>query len=761
MADHSSDDDEESDSEAVNQQFSSRSSASSHSRQSTRSAAASSSRGSSAASSNRQSVSVASSRSASTRSAATSSRSSRSRSSSSRSNASSKSPQSSTASRSGALSFDIEDATAGVASIDLEENIDKESNASSERNDDEDEEDDSVSSGPPTSASNSREGSRSPFTEAESHQSRSELSNNNNMMMMNGHSSHASSQQNHQHQNGDGPIEIKPPPPPTAAAAQEEEGKRIPASDDVVIGSTIEIMPTILLSTKFIKIKLIDPNSKDDATAEPIIVTMAMDIPTSQEPSWSNKSGTSVGIAQTVQMSFIESDDDDDDDDQGRPTMHHNNKRVEIWHNESDKERIQKETDKVLSEILEELSPDDVIERKHDRSNSIQMKEQPQQTQQQNFAEEHKSNGGPPLRRKSSGGLQSVAPSVESLPTPEKGIEPFTIPSLITSTATKSDPTQKVGLAFRKSGGANTVIIEKIAPGSPFEGSDLRSGHEILCINGHRVHSARRAAEVVRESRDSLTLVVSNAIRPPGTMYTMVSIADHRHLDVSSLGKKNNYIAGMYFKMKNGLVQLLKIDENSPVVATSMKVGDFILSVNGKVAGSIFKVVDAFVDSAKEEFIPVLYFNMRNLRASLVDTNIGDRWKKEWSDYYDECTILSPGSPGTTPLILRFKEDGMCELVDPLQKTNGNKTAVVSPDNPLIPVVKAINYGIICLLSAIREGVNIASSKKTSDSPHRSRSEQVRQRGSDKLSEMLDSGLLNEDDYKAIKSKLAASKLVE
>ena len=92
--------------------------------------------------------------------------------------------------------------------------------------------------------------------------------------------------------------------------------------------------------------------------------------------------------------------------------------------------------------------------------------------------------------------------------------------------------------------------------------------------------------------------------------------------------------------------------------------------------------------------------------------------------------------------------------------------------DPLQPVVDAINHGIICLLSAIREGVNIASSSSSngreathdsdrSSSPPRRRSDEVKQRGNDKLSEIYDQGLLNEDDYRAIKSKLAASKLVE
>ena len=107
-------------------------------------------------------------------------------------------------------------------------------------------------------------------------------------------------------------------------------------------------------------------------------------------------------------------------------------------------------------------------------------------------------------------------------------------------------------------------------------------------------------------------------------------------------------------------------------------------------------------------------------------------------------------------MTLRFKDDGLCELVDPLQKTNGTH------DHPFQTVVEAINHGIICLMSAIREGVNGSSSsngKNGDRSPKRS--QQVKQRGNDKLAEILDSGLLSEDEFRAIRSKLVASNLVD
>ena len=81
-------------------------------------------------------------------------------------------------------------------------------------------------------------------------------------------------------------------------------------------------------------------------------------------------------------------------------------------------------------------------------------------------------------------------------PSELKDIDPFIIPSVVSATVTKSSPDQKVGLAFRKAN--STIVVEKILPGSVFDGSDVAAGQECLCINSHRIRSARRAAEIVR-----------------------------------------------------------------------------------------------------------------------------------------------------------------------------------------------------------------------------------------------------------------------
>jgi len=329
----------------------------------------------------------------------------------------------------------------------------------------------------------------------------------------------------------------------------------------------------------------------------------------------------------------------------------------------------------------------------------------------------------------------------QKLSKPEKGLEPFIIPTIISSTIVKRTPTEKIGLAFRKSTG--TVVVEKIAPGSAFDGTSLCPGYECLSINGHRLRSARRAAEIVGASGSKLTLLASHPPRPPGTMYTIISLKDYS----GSIISDEDHVLGMHFKMKQGLVKLMKVDVNSPITSTSMKSGDYVLAINGSVVGSISKAVQLISKSSDD--IIILYFNMRQLRVSLVDKVIGDSWKKVWSDGYDECTVVQPEKGSSNSLVLRFKQEGMCELRD---KNSENST-----NHPLNSVVETLNHGIRCVLSAIQEGVELETKnqKKDNEKSNDRSGGLIEELG--KLSEMYQEGLLSKNDFDAIKSKLLKS----
>jgi len=332
----------------------------------------------------------------------------------------------------------------------------------------------------------------------------------------------------------------------------------------------------------------------------------------------------------------------------------------------------------------------------------------------------------------------------ETTRAPVKGLEPFIIPSIVSCKVMKRTPSEKVGLSFRKTN--DTIVIDKITPGSAFAGTAMCPRYECLSINGHRLRSARRAAEIIRESKTSLTLVASNSPRPPGTMYTMISLkkysASKGHAasmmdlknpassglihSASMISLNNNTssrdsAAGMYFKKEHGLVKIRKIESDSPIESTSIRAGDFILAINGSVIGSMFTAVDVLSDS-RDDMVPILYFSMRKLRVSLVNKVTGDLWKKEWSSDCDECVVLQPQSGSSngssTPMTLRFKEDGSCQLLDPLrsfrEKSEENYVPIIPSDHPLNLVVETLNNGIMCVVSALREGVELATKRRSS-----------------------------------------------
>ena len=450
-----------------------------------------------------------------------------------------------------------------------------------------------------------------------------------------------------------------------------------------------------LTNRKLIKIRL-NPGEKSD---KPLMVTVAIDASTSQD--LGDMHDLSLGVGQKVQLQHTEND-------KGVKTLEISFQPSTI--NES----IPWEPPLVLhgdetgmadvDAIKEQEQPTDTTSHPLTtaRSNGATLNDDiaPEQLSKPTLPSRFAVNNNTVASEVVPKPSKPISPSVKS-------VEPFIIPSILTPTIEKLAPTEKVGIAFRKAD--DVVIIEKIVPGSLAEGAFLYPGYECLAINGHRLRSARRAAELVRESEKSLTFVVSNAPRPPGTMYTMISLKDH-----SESG--NDFAAGMHFKMKHGLVKLVNVDPNSPILATSMKVGDLILAIGGSAIESVPKAVEALSNVNDDVMVPILYFSLRQLRVSLVEKAIGDLCKKEWSNGYNECVVLQPGHNSLIPWTLRFKDDGMCTLIDSMRafrrNSAGNSTTSSVPP-ALHLVVENINHGIVSALSAIRAGVELVASKES------------------------------------------------
>jgi hypothetical protein len=451
-----------------------------------------------------------------------------------------------------------------------------------------------------------------------------------------------------------------------------------------------------LTNRKLIKIRL-NPGEK---SAKPLMVTVAIDASTSRD--LGDMHDLSLGVGQKVQLQHTEND-------KGVKTLEISFQPSTI------NETIPWEPPLVLYGEEAEMPDVDATKQKEQPSDTTSLR---LTTASSNEAALHddivpEQQSTPAVPSRFAVNTSTVAAEV-AVPKPAKHIspsvkslEPFVIPSILTPTIEKLAPTEKVGIAFRKAD--DVVIIEKIVPGSLAEGAYLSPGYECLAINGHRLRSARRAAELVRESEKSLTMVVSNAPRPPGTLYTMVSLKDQ-----SESGK--DFALGMHFKMRHGLVKLVHVDPNSPILATSMKVGDVILAISGSAIESVPKAVEALSNINDDCVVPILYFSLRQLRVSLVEKAIGDLCKKEWSNGYNECVILQPGHNSLIPWTLRFKDDGMCTLIDSMRafrRISAGTSTTSSVPPALHLVVENINHGIVSALSAIRAGVELVASKES------------------------------------------------
>jgi hypothetical protein len=319
--------------------------------------------------------------------------------------------------------------------------------------------------------------------------------------------------------------------------------------------------------------------------------------------------------------------------------------------------------------------------------------------------------------------VASIPQTQERLSVPEKGLEPFIIPSILSLKVIKHNPTDAVGISFTKTNG--TIVIDTITPASLFAGTDLLPGYQCLSINGHRIRSANRAAEIVRDSKTSLRLIASNTSHCPlGTMYTMISLKknsrsssmpDMKKTTPTATGHSMNDFstaneecaAGMYFKMKHGLVQLVKFDSDSPIKTTSMKVGDYILAINGIAVGSISRTVRA-LSKSNHDIVPILYFSMTRLRVSISDEVMDKNlWTKEWSSDYKTCVISQindlSDKTSSNPITIQFT-DNRCELLD----------NIVPSDHHLISVVETLNNSMSLAFSTIYEGVKLATKRRSS-----------------------------------------------
>eukprot|EP00569_Conticribra_weissflogii_P001501 CAMPEP_0171358010 /NCGR_PEP_ID=MMETSP0878-20121228/46533_1 /TAXON_ID=67004 /ORGANISM="Thalassiosira weissflogii, Strain CCMP1336" /LENGTH=1416 /DNA_ID=CAMNT_0011864067 /DNA_START=143 /DNA_END=4393 /DNA_ORIENTATION=+ len=329
---------------------------------------------------------------------------------------------------------------------------------------------------------------------------------------------------------------------------------------------------------------------------------------------------------------------------------------------------------------------------------------------------------------------------------------PFRLPTTTTITARKRSKDQLTGLILSLTGGneIGTVMVKDMTPTSIFSNTDLKSGHEILAINDHRVKCPQRAAKIMRGLVGEIKLFVSDGERPPGTKYIRVRRSTKfvrgqsksastglNGLDSLALVVKNEEEEsdiGIHFESVQGMVRIGNVDPHGIFSNSSVYVGDIVLSINGiptRNEDQARKLILGMDDlegsgvSNQSGLICMLIYSMVDLRVGLVDQFLPSSWKKNWNENFGEVTI--DGSFNDTkgredqdydgPLkeknfefTLNFRSDWVCQCIDPFQQFDHENESPEEKekwtkmfDEEIQPIVNKMNEAIATATKVTKE----------------------------------------------------------
>lgn len=188
------------------------------------------------------------------------------------------------------------------------------------------------------------------------------------------------------------------------------------------------------------------------------------------------------------------------------------------------------------------------------------------------------------------------------------------------------------------------IFVSKIAKKSLFDDSELTEGCEILVVNDHRVRSARKGADLVKNCSSWLTVMASKGSRPEDSDMSMFRVEEEQW----------NCIR---FKTTNGLVRIT--DKSGPFKKSPFMNGDICLAINGIAVNDAHKAME-IVSEDTPGLIVVLSFSLRKLQRKLVESLLYGSLQIQWDDKRNECK-LSNSSPANALCTLRFRDDGLCE----------------------------------------------------------------------------------------------------
>lgn len=133
---------------------------------------------------------------------------------------------------------------------------------------------------------------------------------------------------------------------------------------------------------------------------------------------------------------------------------------------------------------------------------------------------------------------------------------------------TKSNPDDLVGVTFQKYPGKDRIFVREIKDKSPFRGSRLKPGHQVISINGCECSEMEVAdvAALIRAANQDVAIVAREC---QSDMYSYTVAKENVHAPV-----------GITMQQAHGKIYVHSIAETSPFRGSRLQVGDQVYSIN-------------------------------------------------------------------------------------------------------------------------------------------------------------------------------------
>jgi len=187
------------------------------------------------------------------------------------------------------------------------------------------------------------------------------------------------------------------------------------------------------------------------------------------------------------------------------------------------------------------------------------------------------------------------------------------IPRLYTTILQLSPGEKSLGMKISQ-GSDGTPKVSVIKSSGPASRSELQVGHQLLCINSHRVRAAEQGVRLFKHylaKGAPLELLMSAGTLPLGCSYALVKANQ-------KLVKEDGSLQGLFLKEDRKLVRVVDVSSNGLFAGIGINKRDVIMAIDEHEVRTV-KGCEKALKQATRDVIPVLTYNVfRKAKSSFL-----------------------------------------------------------------------------------------------------------------------------------------------